>query len=203
MIEMEDVIKIKSKWLVGISIGFLIRISNSALALNPIEICSLEKNKTVDQGYMCQVETSTGNVFWQLDTKTTSGKMVWRDLKSNFLVSDILDEKYTHYQAKDICTDNSSLEARGNLTTVNWGLPSGYPKVLNGKKGFPDKDSDFETLEANGIRKVIDTSGRYFWSSSVHPSGYSYYAFVFDGNYGTIDYYGRAYYYGSVLCIGR
>ena len=194
--------KTKSKWLVGISIGFLMGISNSALAQNPIEICNLEKNKTADQGYMCQVKTSTGNVFWQLDAKTTSGKMVWRDLKSNLLVSDILDEKYTHYQVKDICTDNSSLEARGNLTTVNWSLPSGYPKFLNGKNDFPDKDADFETLEANGIRKVIDISDRCFWSSSVDPDNFDF-VYVFDGDDGVIYNDHRGYNVSSVLCVGR
>ena len=74
------------------------------------------------------------------------------------------------------------IEARGNISSVNWSLPS---------KG------DFETLEANGVRKVINTTEKWFWSSSVRPN-VSNDSYGFDGSYGVGDVN-----VGSVLCVGR
>ena len=199
--------KTRAKWswiFTGISITL---IGVTRLLWAEVELCDLEKMAKAEPGYECQVKTQNENVIWQLHVKTASGKKVWKDMKSGLLVSDILDGKFTQYQAQDMCTNPSSEDARGNLISLNWSLPSGYPESFNGKKGFPNKDSDFETLEKNGIRKVIDTSGRYFWSSSVHPF-FSSNAYFFNGSYGGIfnfyrGYDGRDDYPGSVLCVSR
>ncbi|MBI2608433.1 MAG: hypothetical protein HYW47_02410 [Deltaproteobacteria bacterium] len=174
--------------------------------IEEIELCDLEKTKQTDQGYKCKVETEDGDVVWYLHTKTESGKKVWKDMKSGLLVSDILDGTFTHYQAQDICTHPSSLEARGNLSNITWSLPTGYPKDLNGKHGFPNEDSDFETLEDNGVLKVIDTTGsEYLWSSSVYPrdSDFAYGFYGYGDIVGGYNRDGCGYYFGSVLCVGR
>ncbi len=152
-----------------------------------IEECSLEKTTKAEQGYECKVETKNGEATWLLHTKTESGKMVWKDLTSGLLVSDIFDGTYNHNQISDVCTEASSSEARGHLTALSWALPS---------KG------DFKTLEANGVRKVIDTSGRWFWSSSVNPNN-SFSAYYFNGNNGNIGDCYRGYNDGSALCASR
>ena len=187
--------KVKWSWIfVSISITL---IGMTKLLLAEVELCSLEKMANVEPGYECQAGDLHGNAIWQLQVKTARGKKVWKNLTTGLLVSDILDEKFTQYQAEDICTNPSSLEARGNLSMINWSLPTGYPP-----KSSNEKNSDFETLEANGVRKVIDTNGRYFWSSSVDPN-YSYDAFGFDGNNGHIEVSNRSRGNGFVLCVGR
>ena len=68
---------------------------------------------------------------------------------------------------ENLCQSPDYSNHRGNLTSVSWRLPSGYPRSLNGKDGFPNHDSDFVVLEAYGIRQVIPgISSKYFVSSS-------------------------------------
>ena len=175
-----------------------------------IEKCSLEKTIVADEGYTCYVPTQNGDAFWKLEVKTPSGK---KDMTSGLLVSDVLDGKYTFSQAKQICADKSSLDARGNLRTVRWKLPTGYEKHLNGTYNCPNKDSDVVTLRANGILRVIGPKirdelsdrglnmTRVFWSSSVFPDGFvSANSFV-----GGADYYRGDYLQAdlSVICVGR
>jgi hypothetical protein len=93
-------------------------------------------------------------------------------------------------------------------------LPSGWPEDLNGKHGFPNKDSDFVRLRkymaaeyAAGydtpkgyagqilpnlttINEQGEILSRWHWSSSVHTD--SNYAYVFDGRFGDVGYSNRS-----------
>ena len=77
---------------------------------------------------------------------------------------------------------------RGNLTSVTWRLPSGYPRSLNGKNGFPSHNSDFVILEDDGIRQVISgLSSKYFVSSPEAGKREDFMSYGFDGEFGGID----------------
>jgi hypothetical protein len=54
-------------------------------------------------------------------------------------------------------------------------LPSGYPLILNGKKGFPNALSDFENVQRHGIMDLYpdmggDVTGMGSWSRSNVPN---------------------------------
>jgi hypothetical protein len=93
---------------------------------------------------------------------------VVKDLKSGLYVSDDMG-KHSHESAKkeSLCQSPDYSNQKGNLTSVTWRLPSGYPRSLNGKNGFPSQDGDFVVLDDNGIRQVVSgVASKYFISSS-------------------------------------
>ena len=109
-----------------------------------------------------------------------------KDLKSGLYVSDDLG-KHSHGSATNqkLCNSPEYSNQRGNLASVAWRLPSGYPHRLNGKNGFPNRDSDFVVLEDDGIRQVISgLANKWFISSSDPGDGFSY---GYDGEFGGID----------------
>ncbi|MBI2646752.1 MAG: hypothetical protein HYW85_06995 [Deltaproteobacteria bacterium] len=170
-----------------------------------IDSCSSEKTFQAPQGYMCKHKTPTGDAFWSLEVVTPlGGTRIWKDMKSELLVSDVYGRVPGYDAAKRICTNPLSF-VEGYPTNINWGLPSGYHKGLNGKYEFPNQDSDFETLEAHGVRKVINTRGSWYWSSSQDPRWFVFNsACIFSGNDGGLV-YSAAHHVsgGSALCIGR
>ncbi len=163
----------------------------------PLEPCNIEKLKKAELGYTCQVSSC---VSWSVEAKTLTGKNILLDQKSGILVTDVLDGRYNQFDAKKQCSNFKIMES---FSGKNWGLPTGYPKEMNGKECFPDRDSEFETLEKDGIRQVLDIFGNTFWSSSVYPYSKSV-AYEFHGNYGYVF---IGYRYDkidhSVLCVGR
>ena len=75
------------------------------------------------------------------------------------------------------------------------------------------ENEDFERLRSfmgsepgthTGFKSQVlpDLKGRWFWSSSVHPTGPDY-AYYFDGYYGDIGYGNCSNYNFSVRCVAR
>jgi hypothetical protein len=112
-----------------------------------------------------------------------------KDLKSGLYVSDDMGKHSHEFAVKqNLCDSPDYSNQRGNLTSVSWRLPSGYPRSLNGKNGFPNHDSDFVILEDDGIRQVIPgISSKYFVSSSEAGKPADYISYGFDGEFGGVD----------------
>ena len=155
---------------------------------DPPAACDPHTVEKADSGYTCVVKTKNGPVSWRVEAVTQGSRQfrVVKDLKSGLYVSDDLG-KHSHGSATSLklCNSPAYSNQRGNLATVAWRLPSGYPRELNGKNGFPKRDSDFVVLEDNGIRQVISgLANKWFVSSSDPGDGFSY---GYDGEFGGID----------------
>jgi hypothetical protein len=156
------------------------------------ETCDPQTIAKAVKGYTCVVKTKNGSVAWRVEAVLpTEGRTfrVMKDLKSGLYVSDDMG-KHSHESAvhENLCGSPDYSNQRGNLTSVSWRLPSGYPRSLNGKNGFPNHDSDFVILEADGIRQVIPgISSKYFVSSSEAGKPADYISYGFDGEFGGID----------------
>jgi hypothetical protein len=113
---------------------------------------------------------------------------VLEDLKNGLYVSDDLG-KHPYESATDqnLCQSPDYSNQRGNLTSVTWRLPSGYPRALNGKKGFPDRDSDFVVLEDDGIREVVPGLANKWFLSSSETGAAMASAYGYDGEFGGLD----------------
>jgi len=150
--------------------------------------CDPQTVEKADRGYTCVVKTRNGPVSWRVEavSQGTRPLRVVKDLKSGLYVSDDLG-KHSHGSATNqkLCNSPEYSNQRGNLASVAWRLPSGYPRKLNGKNGFPNRDSDFVVLEDDGIRQVISgLANKWFVSSSDPGDGFS---FGYDGEFGGID----------------
>jgi hypothetical protein len=156
------------------------------------EACDPQTIAKAVKAYTCVVKTKSGSVAWRVEAVIpTEGRTfrVMKDLKSGLYVSDDMG-KHSHESAKkeNLCGSPDYSNQRGNLTSVSWRLPSGYPRSLNGKNGFPNHDSDFVVLEDDGIRQVIPgISTKYFVSSSEAGKPADYISYGFDGEFGGID----------------
>src|SRR6516225_6327498 len=156
------------------------------------ETCDPQTIAKAVKGSTCVVKTKCGSVAWRVEavipTKSRTFR-VMKDLKSGLYVSDDMG-KHSHESAvkENLCQSPDYSNQRGNLTSVSWRLPSGYPRSLNGKNGFPNHDSDFVVLEDDGVRQVIPgISGKYFVSSSEAGKTADYISYGFDGEFGGID----------------
>ena len=150
--------------------------------------CDPQTVGKADPGYTCVVKTTGGPVAWRVEAVLPGPRTfrVVKDLKSGLYVSDDLG-KHSHGSAtKDkLCNAPDYANQRGHLASVTWRLPSGYPRKLNGKSGFPNRDSDFVILEDDGIRQVISgLANKWFVSSSDPGDGFSY---GYDGDFGGVD----------------
>ncbi len=141
-----------------------------------------------DPGYTCVVKTRNGPVSWRVEAVLQGSRpfRVVRDLRSGLYVSDDLGKHSRgSTMSLKLCSSPEYSNQRGNLASVTWRVPSGYPRRLNGKNGFPDRDSDFVVLEDDGIRQVISgLANKWFVSSSDPGDGFS---FGYDGEFGGID----------------
>jgi hypothetical protein len=156
------------------------------------EICDPQTIAKAVKGYTCVVKAKSGSVPWRVEAVIATESRTFRvlkDLKSGLYVSDDMG-KHSHETAlkENLCQAPDYSNQKGNLTSVNWRLPSGYPRSLNGKNGFPNHDSDFVNLEDDGIRQVIPgISSKYFVSSSEAGKPADYVSYGFDGEFGGID----------------
>ena len=156
------------------------------------ETCDPQTIAKAVKGYTCVVKTKSGSVAWRVEAIISTESRTFRvmkDLKSGLYVSDDMG-KHSHESAvkENLCQSPDYSNQRGNLTSVSWRLPSGYPRSLNGKNGFPNHDSDFVVLEDDGVRQVIPgISSKYFVSSSEAGKTADYISYGFDGEFGGID----------------
>jgi hypothetical protein len=150
--------------------------------------CDPHTVERAEPGYTCVVKTKTGPVSWRVEavSQGTRPVRVVKDLKSGLYVSDDLGKHSLGSAASQkLCNSPEYSNQRGNLASVAWRLPSGYPRRLNGKQGFPNRDSDFVVLEDDGIRQVIPgLANKWFVSSSDPGDGFAY---GYDGEFGGID----------------
>jgi len=162
----------------------------SCSRVSTTETCDPQTVARAVQGYTCVVKTKRESVAWRVEAVISTGSRTFRvvkDLKSGLYVSDDMG-KHPRESAvnQNLCQLPDYSNQRGNLTSVTWRLPSGYPRSLNGKNGFPNHDSDFVILEGDGIREVVSgLANKWFVSSSEAAiGGFSY---GFDGEFGGID----------------
>ena len=139
------------------------------------------------------MQTASGPVSWRVEAVLAGSRTfrVVKDLKSGLYVSDDLG-KHPHDPTvkQKLCESPAYSNQRGNLTSVTWRMPSGYPRALNGKNGFPDRDSDFVVLEQDGIREVVPgLANKVFMSSSESsdPTEDGAGAYSYDGDFGGLD----------------
>jgi hypothetical protein len=156
------------------------------------EACDPQTIAKAVKGYTCVVKAKGGSVAWRVEAVISTESRTFRvmkDLKSNLYVSDDMGKHSHEFAVKqNLCDSPDYSNHRGNLTSVSWRLPSGYPRSLNGKNGFPNHDSDFVILEDDGIRQVIPgISSKYFVSSSEAGKPADYISYGFDGEFGGID----------------
>ena len=156
------------------------------------ETCDPQAVAKAVKGYTCVVKAKSGSVAWRVEAIISTESRTFRvmkDLKSGLYVSDDMG-KHSHESAvhENLCQSPDYSNQRGNLTSVSWRLPSGCPRSLTGKNGFPNHDSDFVILEDDGIRQVIPgLSSKYFVSSSEAGKPADYISYGFDGEFGGID----------------
>ena len=156
------------------------------------EACDPQTIAKAVKGYTCVVKAKGGSVAWRVEAVISTESRTFRvmkDLKSGLYVSDDMGKHSHEFAVKqNLCDSPDYSNQRGNLTSVSWRLPSGYPRSLNGKNGFPNHDSDFVILEDDGIRQVIPgISSKYFVSSSEAGKPADYISYGFDGEFGGID----------------
>jgi len=156
------------------------------------EACDPQTIAKAVKGYTCVVKAKGGSVAWRVEAVISTESRTFRvmkDLKSGLYVSDDMGKHSHEFAVKqNLCDSPDYSNQRGNLTSVSWRLPSGYPRSLNGKNGFPNHDSDFVILEDDGIRQAIPgISSKYFVSSSEAGKPADYISYGFDGEFGGID----------------
>jgi len=156
------------------------------------EACDPQTIAKAVKGYTCVVKAKGGSVAWRVEAVISTESRTFRvmkDLKSGLYVSDDMGKHSHEFAVKqNLCDSPDYSNQRGNLTSMSWRLPSGYPRSLNGKNGFPNHDSDFVILEDDGIRQVIPgISSKYFVSSSEAGKPADYISYGFDGEFGGID----------------
>ena len=156
------------------------------------EACDPQTIAKAVKGYTCVAKAKGGSVAWRVEAVISTESRTFRvmkDLKSGLYVSDDMGKHSHEFAVKqNLCDSPDYSNQRGNLTSVSWRLPSGYPRSLNGKNGFPNHDSDFVILEDDGIRQVIPgISSKYFVSSSEAGKPADYISYGFDGEFGGID----------------
>ncbi len=156
------------------------------------EACDPQTIAKAVKGYTCVVKAKGGSVAWRVEAVISTESRTFRvmkDLKSGLYVSDDMGKHSHEFAVKqNLCDSPDYSNQRGNLTSVSRRLPSGYPRSLNGKNGFPNHDSDFVILEDDGIRQVIPgISSKYFVSSSEAGKPADYISYGFDGEFGGID----------------
>src|SRR5262245_8082108 len=173
------------------SIGASCLLASSFAFADAPAVCDPQTVEKAAPGYTCVVKTKGGPVSWRVEAVSQGSRpsRIMKDLKSGLYVSGDLG-KHSHESAvqQKLCNSPDYSNQRGNLTSVTWRLPTGYPRSLNGKNGFPNHDSDFVILEDDGIRQVIPGLGnKYLVSSSEAGKSGDFMSYGFDGEFGGLD----------------
>ncbi|MCB0349428.1 MAG: hypothetical protein KDD37_11380 [Bdellovibrionales bacterium] len=103
-----------------------------------------------------------------------------QDVASGLVISIEIESQVNHSEATSYCEQK---EQR---------LPTGWPEYMNGKRGFPNYDSELVALEKRGLREAFsgDMASKYFWSYSI-PRNFEDSAYFLDGNLGTVGFLSR------------
>ena len=185
------------------SIGMCCLLAPWSAFADPPAACDPQIVAKADPGYTCTVKTRTGSVSWRVEAVLQGSRTfrVMKDLKSGLYVSDDLG-KHSQLAARkqNLCSSPEYANQRGNLASVAWRMPTGYPRTLNGKNGFPIRDSDFVVLEDDGIRQVISGLANKLFVSSSNPDGYPY---GYDGELGGLDTGCDGNGNASLRCVGQ
>lgn len=124
-----------------------------------------------------QPKVSTKGDTWKLVTRTGQ-KEVWKDM-AGLIWGDKLEDRYAwndkddpkrslmkkvngKWQETGVCQSDESLEARGDITTLSWFIPSA---------------DDYDLAKKHGIHKILPNMADWFWTSSPGVFGRQY----FDG----------------------
>jgi hypothetical protein len=154
------------------------------------EQCDPQAVAKAETGYSCVVQTKNGPVSWRIEAVLTGSRRfrVVRDLKSGLYISDDMGKHpYESTVNQNLCQSPAYSNEEGNLASVTWRLPSGYPHALNGKNGFPNRDSDFVVLDDDGIRAVVpELVNKWFLSSSATGMAMAGH-YGYDGEFGGLD----------------
>lgn len=179
---------------------------------NDLKPCGIHDSQSIEQKIAeCETHKITKQGWvWSLVTRLENGAEVWRDeagkVKDPKHVSKVEKEeirriqaknkKFKHYwsdiilanknfeDAKGVCKENESLDARGHLKTLIWSLPSGDP---SNNLALP---SDYIIGEEHGMREVIPNMRYWLWTSSVQKNSNSKpddRVWLFFGYNGTFD----------------
>jgi len=113
------------------------RLRSDDVGTSSTEACDPQTIAKAVKGYTCVVKAKGGSVAWTVEAVISTESRTFRvmkDLKSGLYVSDDMG-KHSHESAKkeNLCQSPDYSNQRGNLTSVSWRLPSGYPRSLNGK----------------------------------------------------------------------
>jgi hypothetical protein len=148
------------------------RASENDRALQTVYCLNLkaEDYPSLREGFRCE---TTRQATFELFRKTASGKMVWKELGSGYLISDILDgsPNLTQPEAERLCSDPSSLEARGYLSAVSWRLPTGYP-LIQTSEGWPR--SEWRLLVERRIQEIAKYDHVGFWSAAIPSQNWTW-----------------------------
>ncbi|MFZ4715886.1 MAG: DUF1566 domain-containing protein [Bacteriovoracaceae bacterium] len=136
----------------------------------------------------CSSQLTSQKEGFQLVTRTEEFKEVHKDTKTGLLWGDRLPSTMSHDNAEKACM--ADLAEVAKISEFAWRLPS---------------KEEYEEAEKNGIRKALPNMNYWFWSSSVNLKNSSE-AWVFQGNYGRMDYIFRYDFYQediSTRCVAR
>ena len=154
------------------------------------DACDPQLIAKAEAGYSCVAQAKAGPVSWRVEAVLPGSRTfrVVKDLNSGLYVSDDLGKHpYESTDKRNLCQSPAYANQRGNLTAVTWRLPSGYPRELNGKNGFPNRDSDFVVLEDDGLRQVVPgLVNKWFLSSSATGMSMAGH-YGYDGEFGGLD----------------
>lgn len=116
-------------------------------------------------GYVCNQQ----GAHWRVENELYRGHRVYRYLEGKLKVA-VLTETVGG-NGHHMNADEAAKSCRDGFH-----VPTGYPHRFNGAQyGFPDKDSEFETLIKGGFYTAIPHTDSQFWSRTAILGGENYF----------------------------